>query len=69
MSGRRMHPLLMAVDNARKIAKQYVELTGNESAQRKRFLRAVAEESETKVKAESSPERQKPRHLQVVVSP
>ena len=53
MSGRRMHPLLMGVDNARKIAKQHVELTGNESAQRKRFLRAVAEESETKVKAES----------------
>ena len=69
MSGRRMHPLLMGVDNARKIAKQHVELTGNESAQRKRFLRAVAEESETKVKAESSPERQKQRHLQVVVSP
>ena len=69
MSGRRMHPLLMGVDNARKIAKQHVELTGNESAQRKRFLRAVAEESETKVKAESSPERQKPQHLQVVVSP
>ena len=69
MSGRRMHPLLMGVDNARKIAKQYVELTGNESAQLKRFLRAVAEESETKGRVESSPERRKPRHLHVVVSP
>ena len=69
MSGIRMHPLLMVVDNSRKIAKQHVELTGNESAQRKRFLRAVAEESETKVRPVSSPERRKPRHLQVVVSP
>ena len=44
-----IHPLLMGLDKpARKIEKKETELTGHESAQRKRFLRAEAEEEEAK---------------------
>ena len=45
MSRRGIHPLLMGLDKpARKIEKKETELTGYESAQRKRFLRAQAED-------------------------
>ena len=48
MSRRGIHPLLMGLDkpNRKPIEKKKVELTGHESAQRKRFLRAEAEMSE-----------------------
>ena len=45
MSRRGIHPLLMGLDKpGRKIEKKETELTGYESAQRKRFLRAQAED-------------------------
>ena len=45
MSRRGIHPLLMGLDEpGSKIAKKETELTGYESAQRKRFLRAEAED-------------------------
>ena len=42
MSRRGMHPLLMGLDKPKRepIEKKQVELTGYESAQRKRFLKA-----------------------------
>ncbi len=47
MSRRGIHPLLMGIDRpARRIEKKEAELTDYESAQRKRFLRAEAEEQE-----------------------
>ena len=48
MSRRGIHPLLMGMDKIKRkpIEKKKVELSGYESAQRKRFLRAEAEESE-----------------------
>ena len=47
MSRRGIHPLLMGLDKpARAIEKKETELTGYESAQRKRFLRAEAEDDE-----------------------
>ena len=49
MSRRGIHPLLMELDKpARKIEKKETELTGYESAQRRRFLRAEAEDDEVK---------------------
>ena len=49
MSRRGIHPLLMGLNKpARKIEKKETELTGYESAQHKRFLRAEAEEAEAK---------------------
>ena len=51
MNQRGIHPLLMGLDKpARKIEKKESELTGYESAQRKRFLRAEAKE-ETQAEA------------------
>ena len=46
MSRRGIHPLLMGLDKTKRkpIEKKQVELSGHESAQRKRFLRAEAEE-------------------------
>jgi len=45
MSRRGIHPLLRGHNKpARKIEKKETELTGYESAQRKRFLRAQAED-------------------------
>ena len=48
MSRRGIHPLLMGLDKPKpkSIKKKQVELSGYESAQRKRFLRAEADESE-----------------------
>ena len=48
MSRRGMHPLLMGLDKPKTQTneKKPVELSGYESAQRKRFLRAEAEEAE-----------------------
>jgi hypothetical protein len=47
MSRRGIHPLLMGLDKPeRKIEKRETELTGYESAQRKRFLRTEAEDDE-----------------------
>ena len=47
MSRRGIHPLLMGRDKpVRKKEKKVTELTGYESAQRKRFLRAEAEEKD-----------------------
>ena len=47
MSRRVIHSLLMGLYKpARKIEKKETELTGYESAQRKRFLRAEAEDDE-----------------------
>ena len=47
MSRRGIHPLLMGLDKpVRKTEKKETELTGYESAQRKRFLRAEAEDDE-----------------------
>ena len=47
MSRRGIHPLLMGLDKPqRKIEQKEIELTGYESAQRKRFLRAEAEDDE-----------------------
>ena len=48
MSRRGIHPLLMGLDKPKRepIEKKEVELSGHESAQRKRFLRAEAEEPE-----------------------
>ena len=48
MSRRGIHPLLMGLDRPKRksIEKKQVELTGHESAQRKRFLRAEADDSE-----------------------
>ena len=49
MSRRGIHPLLMGLDKpARKTEKKEPELTGYESAQRKRFLRTEAEDEETR---------------------
>ena len=49
MSRRGIHPLLMGLNRpTRKIEKKQSELTGYESAQRKRFLRAEAEETEAR---------------------
>ena len=49
MSRRGIHPLLMGLDKPeRKIEKRETELTGYESAQRKRFLRAEAENDEVR---------------------
>ena len=54
MSRRGIHPLLMGLDKPeRKIEKQETELTGYESAQRKRFLRAEAEEEDVRDAAET----------------
>ena len=54
MSRRGIHPLLMGLDKpARKIEKKETELTGHESGQRKRFLRAEAEETEVRDAAET----------------
>ncbi|WP_206749803.1 hypothetical protein [Synechococcus sp. UW179A] len=49
MSRRGIHPLLMGLDkpNRKPIEKKRVELSGYESAQRKRFLRAEAEAEES----------------------
>ena len=49
MSRRGIHPLLMGLDktNRKPIEKKQVELTGYESAQRKRFLRSEAETEES----------------------
>ena len=53
MSRRGIHPLLMGLDKpVRKTEKKETELTGYESAQRKRFLRAEAEETEVRDAAE-----------------
>ena len=48
MSRRGIHPLLMGLDRPKRkpIEKKEVELSGHESAQRKRFLRAEADDSE-----------------------
>ena len=48
MSRRGIHPLLMGLEKTKRkpIEKKQVELSGYESAQRKRFLRSEAEESE-----------------------
>ena len=47
MSRRGIHPLLMGLDKPElKIEKRETELTGYESAQRKRFLRTEAEDDE-----------------------
>ena len=47
MSKRGIHPLLMGQDKlARKIEKEETELTGYESAQHRRFLRAETEAAE-----------------------
>ena len=45
MSRRGLHPLLMGLDKPKRepIEKKQAELTGYESAQRKRFLRSEAE--------------------------
>ena len=45
MSRRGLHPLLMGLDKPKRepIEKKQVELSGYESAQRKRFLRSEAE--------------------------
>ena len=49
MSRRGIHPLLMGLDRpASKTEKKEPELTGYESAQRKRFLRAEAEDDEVR---------------------
>ena len=49
MSRRGMHPLLMGLEKpARKTEKKEPELTGYESAQHKRFLRADAEDDEVR---------------------
>jgi hypothetical protein len=49
MSRRGIHPLLMGLDRpSRKIEKKESELTGYESAQRKSFLRAEAEDDEVR---------------------
>jgi hypothetical protein len=49
MSRRGIHPLLMGLDRpSRKIEKKESELTDYESAQRKRFLRAEAEDDEVR---------------------
>ena len=55
MSRRGMHPLLMGLDKPKRepIEKKQVELTGYESAQRKRFLRSEAE-AEVEVEVEGS---------------
>ena len=54
MSRRGIHPLLMGLDKpVRKTEKKETELTGYESAQRKRFLRAEAEETEVRDAAET----------------
>ena len=54
MSRRGIHPLLMGLDKpARAIEKKETELTGYESAQRKRSLRAEAEETEVRDAAET----------------
>lgn len=66
MSRRRMHSLLMGLEIERKIAKKGVYLSGVESAQRKSFLNALADELEAKERVVSSPEKSKSRHLQVV---
>jgi len=49
MSRRGIHPLLMGLDKTKRkpIEKKQVELTGYESAQRKRFLRSEAEAEES----------------------
>ncbi len=49
MSRRGMHPLLMGLDKPKRptIEKKQVELTGYESAQRKRVLRSEAEAEES----------------------
>ena len=49
MSRRGLHPLLMGLDKPKRepIEKKQVELSGYESAQRKRFLRSEAEAEET----------------------
>ena len=53
MSRRGLHPLLMGLDKpSRQIEKKESELTGHESAQRKRFLRVEAEEKEARDAAE-----------------
>ena len=48
MSRRGIHPLLMGLEKTKRkpIEKKQVELSGYESAQRKRFLRAEADETE-----------------------
>ena len=48
MSRRGIHPLLMGLDKTKRksIEKKQVELSGYESAQRKRFLRSEAEQSQ-----------------------
>ena len=49
MSRRGIHPLLMGLDKpARKIEKKETELTGYESAQRRRFLGAEAEDDKVR---------------------
>ena len=49
MSRRGIHPLLMGLDKPeRNIEKKEPELTGYESAQHKRFLRAEAEDDEVR---------------------
>ena len=49
MSRRGIHPLLMGLEKTKRkpIEKKQVELTGYESAQRKRFLRSEAETEES----------------------
>ncbi|KZR82825.1 hypothetical protein SynBIOSE41_01398 [Synechococcus sp. BIOS-E4-1] len=49
MSRRGIHPLLMGLDRPKRkvIEKKQVELSGYESAQRKRFLRSEAEAEES----------------------
>ena len=55
MSRRGIHPLLMGLDrparNRDKDHEQSQELSGNESAQRKRFLRGENEDLDTKKSA------------------
>ena len=48
MSRRGIHPLLMGMDKPKRqpIEKKQSELSGHESAQRKRFLREEADDSE-----------------------
>ena len=49
MSRRGIHPLLMGLDKpGRKIEKKEIELTGYESAQRKRFLFTEAKDEEAR---------------------
>ena len=55
MSRRGIHPLLMGLDRPQRAvtAKHPVQTSGLESAQRKRYLRLVAEEAESSTSVET----------------